>query len=64
MSRENVEVVTRAYDAWGSSDFETLFALADEDIVCHRVPPFPAGTFQGHEGMLAIAGEWSEDFED
>lgn len=62
MSQENVEIVRRAYDAWASSDFETLFGLADERVVIHRVPPLGGGTYHGHEGLIETSTEWSEDF--
>ena len=62
MSQENVEVVRRAYEAWGSNDFETLFELVDERAVIHRIPPLPAATFYGHEGLIETGTEWSEDF--
>jgi SnoaL-like protein len=62
MSKENVEIVRRAYEAWESSDFETLFALADERAVIHRVPPLGGGTYHGHEGLIETSIEWSEDF--
>ena len=57
-----MEIVRRAYEAWGSADFETFFQLLDERAVTHRVPPLPAGTFHGHEGLVESSTEWSEDF--
>jgi ketosteroid isomerase-like protein len=57
-----VEIVRRAYQAWGSNDFETLFKLVDERAVINRVPPLPAATFHGHEGVIETGIEWSEDF--
>ena len=63
MSEENVEIVRRAYEAWGSNDFVTLFKLVDEEAVINRVPPL-AATFHGHEGLLEVGIDWSEDFEE
>ena len=57
-----MEIVRRAYEAWASSDFETVFGLTDERVVIHRVPPLPAGTYHGHEGLIETSIEWSEDF--
>jgi ketosteroid isomerase-like protein len=62
MSEENVEIVRRAYEAWASSDFETLFGLVDERGLIHRVPPLGGGTYHGHEGLIETSTEWSEDF--
>ena len=57
-----MEIVRRAYEAWASSDFETLFGLADERVVIHRVPPLGGGTYHGLEGLIESSTEWSEDF--
>jgi ketosteroid isomerase-like protein len=48
MSKENVEVVRRAYEAWNLGDLETAFEFLDVDVEVSVPPDLPeAGTYRG-----------------
>jgi ketosteroid isomerase-like protein len=54
MSRENVEAVRTAWDAWERGDMEALFRLYDPDIEWDQTRYLaggPSGVFGGHEGV-------------
>jgi ketosteroid isomerase-like protein len=54
MSRENVEVTYRAYDAVNRRDLDALLALTDPEVVAvPRVLAVEGGTLRGHDGMRA-----------
>jgi ketosteroid isomerase-like protein len=69
MSQENVEIVRQGFDVWeaawgsGTDDLGALLAIFDDDLVTRRLAPMPdPGTWHGHEGMLAVLGEWLDTF--
>ena len=65
MSRENVEVVRRAFEAWDAGNLSGLLALLDNDLVTRRLPPMAdPGTWHGTEGMLEMVAEWMEAFDE
>jgi ketosteroid isomerase-like protein len=66
MSRENVEIVRSAFDAFTRGDIETILGLADEDIVITQAPEVPgvAPEQRGHEGVLEAFAIWPEQWED
>ena len=64
MSRENVEIVRRGYEAFarGGVDFELL----DPEIEWHGPPEFSelAGPYHGHDGVRRYMEALNEVFED
>jgi uncharacterized protein len=72
MSRENVEVVQRAYELFERRDIEAVLGLVAEDFELRLPDVYPEGpeTFRGRDGMrrwLAMVqdiwGEWRFDVE-
>jgi ketosteroid isomerase-like protein len=68
MSRENVEVVRRLYDALGRRDSEAVLALYDSEVeidVSHGLFRFGDGkrVYHGHDGLRRWTGEAYEAWE-
>jgi ketosteroid isomerase-like protein len=66
MSRENVEAVRTAWDAWERGDMEALFRLYDPDIEWDQTRHLaggPSGVFGGHEGVRRFFREWLSSFD-
>jgi ketosteroid isomerase-like protein len=64
MSRENVEIVRRAYEAWNRGDAEAATEFLAPDIEWHLPPNFPeSGSMRGRdevvEGIATLSGSWS-----
>jgi ketosteroid isomerase-like protein len=64
MSREDVEVVRRVYDAAARRDSEAVLEHYDPAVeldarVLGLVAP-NEGTYRGHSGLRALFGEWHE----
>jgi uncharacterized protein len=58
MSRENVEIVRRGYDAYERGDIPSWLELFDPEVVFHQNADFPdSPPLRGREGLL----EWVED---
>ena len=58
MSQENVEVVSRMYEAFGRGDAAAALSYVDPAVVTdprHRVD---GRVGHGHDEMVAILGEW------
>jgi ketosteroid isomerase-like protein len=65
MSQENVEVVRRWWEAWDADDLGRGLALMDDGLVTRRVAPMPdPGTWHGTEGLLDVAAEWVDTFDE
>ena len=65
MSRENVEIVRRGWEAYEGGDLSGVIALLSPDMVTYVAPPFPvAGTYGGPEGFLQLTIDWAEGFDD
>jgi ketosteroid isomerase-like protein len=48
MSRENLDIVRRAYEAWNRGDLETAFEFLDADVEMSAPPNLPeAGSYRG-----------------
>lgn len=62
MSRENVEIVRRL---WEAGDIEALFEFYDPDIIWenHFGPIEYHGRFQGYDAVRQFWREWLEPFE-
>jgi ketosteroid isomerase-like protein len=63
MSRENVELVRRGYEAYASGDLAGMLKGVDAEAIIFREDPDGA-TYHGPEGLLKAIVEWVEDFED
>jgi ketosteroid isomerase-like protein len=64
MSRENVEIVREAWDAWSRGDMAALFEFYDPDVewdMTHSYIP-DMGVFSGHDGIRAFFREWGAFF--
>jgi len=60
MSRENVEVVKRLYDAFNRDDFDAGLALCDSGVVIDRsnsIGP-DAQIYRGHPGLEEFWSQW------
>jgi uncharacterized protein len=65
MSRENVELVRRAYEAWNRGDFDAAAEYLDPEIEWRTPPNIPeAGTWHGRdevgERVAAFLESWEE----
>jgi ketosteroid isomerase-like protein len=58
MSRENVEVVRRGYDAYVRGDMESALEAFDPEIEIydHDIPD--SGEYRGLDGLLQWAADW------
>jgi ketosteroid isomerase-like protein len=63
MSRENVEIVRRGFDAYTRGDVATMLGGMDPAVTTYREEPDGA-TFHGREGFLQAISEWVEDFDE
>ncbi len=61
MSRENVEIVRRGFEAYARGDLAAILGDMDPEMVTYREEPDGA-TFHGSEGFLRAVAEWVEDF--
>jgi ketosteroid isomerase-like protein len=67
MSRENVELVRAAWEAWERRDMDALFGFYDAAIVWDQTGyggslDF-AGVYNGHEGVRQFFRRWLAPFE-
>jgi ketosteroid isomerase-like protein len=67
MSREDVEAVQRAWEAWERGDMDALFRFYDPDIEWDQTHYSGFGfsaVYKGHEGVKQFFREWLSSFED
>ncbi|MDX6699392.1 MAG: hypothetical protein QOE65_2789 [Solirubrobacteraceae bacterium] len=65
MSRENVEIVQRGWDAYESGDLSGALADLSPDMVTYVSPLLPVGgTYHGPEGLLQLTLDWAEGFDE
>ena len=66
MSRENVELVKRAFEAFERSDFDAILRVCDEGIVIRQPPELPDApeTQHGHPGVLEAFELWPQQWDD
>ena len=66
MSRDNVEIVRSAFEAYDQGDIERVLHLCDEDVVITQPPELPgvAPQQRGHDGVLEAFGIWPEQWDD
>jgi ketosteroid isomerase-like protein len=63
MSRENVEVVRRGYEAYRQGNVAAILDDLHPEMVTYREQPDGA-TFHGTEGFLKAIAEWVEGFDE
>ena len=65
VSRENVELVRRMYDAYARGEFELGLSYLDPEIEFSQPVGEPgAGTYHGHEGVLQAFANWTGAWDD
>ena len=65
MSRENVEIVQAAFDAYSRADFDRLLELASPEIVVNQPQEQPdLQTYEGHDGLMRALAEWVGEWDD
>ncbi len=68
MSRENVEVVRRALEAWQRNDFETFLSMLHLEIqwytALERLVEGAASAYRGHEGIRQFWTTYRNELED
>jgi len=61
MSRENVKVVRRGFEAFQRGGFEAMLELFSDNLVIYRAQPDRA-TLHGKAGFRDAVADWTEDF--
>jgi ketosteroid isomerase-like protein len=65
MSQESLEVGRHWWEAWEAEDLSRGLALMDAGLVTRRLAPMPdPGTWHGPEGLLDVAAEWVDTFDE
>jgi ketosteroid isomerase-like protein len=65
MSRENVEIVRAAFDAWNRGDHDTLLGLWDEEADFYPLRAQLEGrAYHGRDGLRRFIVELAEDWEE
>jgi len=65
MSRENVELVRRMYDAYARADFGLGLSFLDSEIEFSQPVQEPGGgTYHGHEGVVQAFASWTAPWDD
>ena len=65
MSRENMDVVRRVYDAASRRDSAVVLALYDPEVELDntRLEVVSGGVYHGHAGLRAFFRQWNEAWE-
>jgi uncharacterized protein len=66
MSRENIEVVRRGYEAFMRGDVDGVMSSADPEIEIYPDPvgPLAGKVWRGREGILVFLEDWLEPWEE
>jgi ketosteroid isomerase-like protein len=64
MSRENVEIARRAYDAYNRRDIDAMLALATADCVMISQLLDASAEFRGREGLVRYYAMLNESWEE
>jgi ketosteroid isomerase-like protein len=64
MSKENVEVVLRAWAAFSEGDLTKVLQQFDPEVVSYTAPPLDPAEYRGHEGFLKWCENWLSAFDD
>ncbi|TMM08167.1 MAG: hypothetical protein E6G05_01820 [Actinobacteria bacterium] len=60
MSKENLQIVRAAFDAYFRGDVPAMLELVDPGVVVTQLPDQPdPQTFHGREGLLRSMAEWT-----
>ena len=64
MSRENVEIARRGYEAFNGGDMEAVYASLDPEVVWEEWSAAPdAKTYYGHDGVREFFDKLWESFD-
>ena len=61
MSRENVELARKGYEAFAERDLDAVFELFDPEIEAHDPPEMPDATV--HRGHEAVRRDWERTYD-
>lgn len=65
MSKANVEMTRRAFEAYEGGDLPTALKTLSPELVTVVHQPIPvAGTYHGPEGLLQLTLDWAEGFDE
>ena len=65
MREEDLEAVTRGYEAWNKGELGAVLELMDPEIEWAPGAESPeAGVFTGRDGLAAFVKSWAESFDD
>ncbi|MDX6698109.1 MAG: uncharacterized protein QOE65_1506 [Solirubrobacteraceae bacterium] len=64
MSRENVEVVRRMYEAFHGGDAQGALAFFDADVVADASRRIDGATGRGPQELATIIAQWVQTFEE
>ena len=65
MREEDLEAVTRGYEAWNKGELGAVLELMDPEIEWAPGVESPeAGVFTGRDGLAAFVKSWAESFDD
>ncbi|MCW3032484.1 MAG: hypothetical protein JWM60_829 [Solirubrobacterales bacterium] len=65
MSREHVEIVQAAFDAYFRGDEQALLKLVAVDVVITQFPEqIDVRDYHGHEGLRQVMTDWTESWDD
>jgi ketosteroid isomerase-like protein len=63
VSRDNIELARRAYEAFSRGDLQAALDFIDADVEIHEGQDLPdGGVYRRHQGFLANVSAWSEVF--
>ncbi len=64
MSRENAEVVRRAFDSFGAEGIDAALSFCSRDVVWYPSDRWlDDSAYRGHDGMRRLAAAFSENFD-
>ena len=65
MSRENVEIVRQAYEAFAAGGVEATEPSFASDAVHHAYPEWVTQSeYRGPDGLRTLLAEWTDNFDD
>jgi ketosteroid isomerase-like protein len=65
MSRENVEVVRRAFATLRSEGIDAFLAHIDPEVTAFTAPEWIEGSaHHGHDGVRSLLSVWTDNFDD
>jgi ketosteroid isomerase-like protein len=65
MSKENLELVQAAFEAYFRGDERAMLALVDPGVVVTQLPDQPdVQSYSGHDGLLRAMADWVGTWDD